>query len=219
MRLRLIIPATAPRTVARCFFLVVAIVCLGIYGYAYLERTLYQTYASRAFDQTADRAAAEPASNDKIAPVGRRSVRYSTALIGRLSVPRVHLSAMVREGVGRDTLQLAVGHIPATALPGQAGNVAVAGHRDTFFRELKNLNTGDEIRFSTLHGDFKYEVESLLVVEPENVAVLAPSSGNVLTLVTCYPFSYIGAAPKRFIVRARQVSPQPPMLGRVGRWE
>ena len=115
---------------------------------------------------------------------------------------------MVREGIDRDTLQLAVGHIPATALPGQAGNVGVAGHRDTFFRGLKDLRTGDEIQFSTLDGDFKYEVESLLIVEPDNVAVLAPSSENVLTLVTCYPFSYIGAAPKRFVVRARQVSPQ-----------
>jgi sortase A len=84
----------------------------------------------------------------------------------------------------------------------------VAGHRDTFFRGLKDVKTKDEIDFSTLRGDFKYEVESLIVVEPSNVGVLAPSAENVLTLVTCYPFSYIGEAPKRFIVRARQVSPQ-----------
>ena len=98
------------------------------------------------------------------------------ALIGRLSVPRLHLSAMVREGIDRNTLQLAIGHIPATALPGQAGNVGVAGHRDTFFRGLKDLKTGDEIQFSTLSGDFKYAVESLIIVEPDNVAALAPSS-------------------------------------------
>jgi sortase A len=115
---------------------------------------------------------------------------------------------MVREGIDRNTLQLAIGHIPATALPGQAGNVGVAGHRDTFFRGLKDLKTKDEIQFSTPSGDFKYVVESLMIVEPDNVAVLAPSSENVLTLVTCYPFSYVGTAPKRFIVRARQVSPQ-----------
>jgi len=118
------------------------------------------------------------------------------------------LSAMVREGIDRKTLQLAIGHIPATALPGQAGNVGVAAHRDTFFRGLKDLKTGDEIQFSTLSGDFKYVVESLIVVEPDNVEALAPSSDNVLTLVTCYPFFYVGAAPKRFIARARQVSPQ-----------
>jgi sortase A len=115
---------------------------------------------------------------------------------------------MVREGIDSNTLQLAIGHIPATALPGQAGNVGVAGHRDTFFRGLRDLRTGDEIQFSTSSGDFEYVVESLIVVEPDNVEALAPSSENVLTLVTCYPFSYIGTAPKRFVVRARQVSPQ-----------
>ena len=115
---------------------------------------------------------------------------------------------MVREGIDGDTLQLAIGHIPATALPGQAGNVGVAGHRDTFFRGLKDLRTKDEIQFSTLSGDFKYVVESLIIVEPDDVGVLAPSSEKVLTLVTCYPFSCFGSAPKRFIVRARQVSAQ-----------
>jgi len=220
MRLRIVIPATAPRTMVRYFFLALGIACLGVYSYAYLERVLYQTYESREFDRTPVRsAAAVAASNDKITSIGRvgRSSRKSvsssrflspTALIGRLSVPRLHLSAMVREGIGQNTLQLAVGHIPATALPGQAGNVGVAGHRDTFFRGLKDLRTGDEIQFATLSGDFKYEVESLIVVDPNNVGVLAPSSENVLTLVTCYPFSYIGTAPKRFVVRARQVSPQ-----------
>jgi sortase A len=115
---------------------------------------------------------------------------------------------MVREGVDAKTLRLSVGHIPMTALPGQAGNVGVAGHRDTFFRGLKDLRAKDEILFSTLKGNFKYEVESLIVVEPDNAAVLAPSRENILTMVTCYPFSYIGSAPQRFIVRARQVSPQ-----------
>jgi sortase A len=115
---------------------------------------------------------------------------------------------MVREGVDRKTLKLAVGHIPATALPGQAGNVGVAGHRDTFFRGLKDLKTGDKIQISTLSGDFRYLVESLIVVEADNAGALAPSSENVLTMVTCYPFYYVGAAPQRFVVRARQVSPQ-----------
>jgi sortase A len=220
VRLRIAIPATAPRTVARCFFLALAIVCLGLYSYAYLKRLLYQTYESREFDRTADRTgAAFAASNDNVTPIGRvgrsswKSVPSSrlsspTALIGRLSVPRLHLSAMVREGIDRNTLQLAIGHIPTTALPGQNGNVGVAGHRDTFFRGLKDLRTKDEVQFSTLSGDFKYVVESLIIVEPDNVGVLAPSSENVLTLVTCYPFSYIGTAPKRLVVRARQVSPQ-----------
>jgi len=201
--------------VIRYFFLALAITCLGLYGYMYLERVLYQTYESRKFDQALERSAAA-ASTAQTRPMSsivhafRKPSPWSkspAAAIGRLSVPRLHLSAMVREGIDRNTLLLAVGHIPATALPGQPGNVGVAGHRDTFFRGLKDLRTGDEIQFSTLHGDFKYVVESLIVVEPENVGVLAPSSENMLTMVTCYPFYYIGSAPKRFVVRARQVEP------------
>lgn len=219
MRFCSIIPATAHRTMFRYFFLALGIACLGLYGYAYLERVLYQTYESREFDRTADSsAAAFVAHNDKSTPIGgvgrssRKAVSSSrlpspTALIGRLSVPRLHLSAMVREGIDDSTLRRAIGHIPTTPLPGQAGNVGVAGHRDTFFHGLKDLRTKDEIHFSTLSGDFKYVVESLIIVEPDDVGVVAPSSEKVLTMVTCYPFSYIGTAPKRFVVRARQVSP------------
>lgn len=218
MRLRMIIPASPWRIAVRYFFLAIAIVCLGLYGYAYFERGLYQTYASREFDRRPERTVAVAASDDPIVPIGRvaHSSRKSesspdlpsaSALIGRLSVPRLHLTGMVREGIDQNTLQLAIGHIPGMALPGQPGNVGVAGHRDTFFRALKDLKTGDEIQFSTSSGDFQYTVESLIIVEPDNVSALAETSGNVLTLVTCYPFSYIGAAPRRFVVRARQVSP------------
>jgi sortase A len=116
------------------------------------------------------------------------------------------MSMMVREGVDRKTLRLAVGHIPGTALPDHLGNVGVAGHRDTFFRRLEDVKAKDEIDFSTPQGDFKYEVESWTLVDPADVAVLAPSSEKLLTMVTCYPFHYVGNAPKRFIVRARQVA-------------
>ncbi len=219
MRLRVILSAAAIWNVVRYFFLAIGIVCLGIYSYVYLERIMYQTYESQEFDRTPSRATAVAASSDPGMPIGgiertsakRASspgLRPPTALIGRLSIPRLHLSAMVREGVDRTTLRLAIGHIPSTALPGEAGNVGVAGHRDTFFRGLKDLRMNDEIHFSTLRGDFQYTVESLLIVEPDNVGVLAASPENVLTLVTCYPFSYVGAAPERFIVRARQVSPR-----------
>lgn len=205
-------------SLGQCVFLVLATVCLGFYGYAYLERILYQTYEGWSFDRAATRTASPAGRYHEATVVGdivsapQRSMPLSeaafpTSVIGRLSVPRLHLSAMVREGIDAHTLQLAVGHIPSTALPGQAGNVGVAGHRDTFFRGLKDLKTTDEIQFSTATGNFSYEVESLMVVEPDDIAVLAASGSNVLTMVTCYPFSYLGNAPKRFIVRARQVSP------------
>jgi sortase A len=219
MSLRIVIPAGAPRTAIRYLFLTIGIACMGVYSYAYLERAQYQTHESLEFDRMLGRsAAAVVAANDQITPivgVGRSPAKSMssprrpppTALIGRLSVLRLHLSAMVREGIDRKTLQLAIGHIPATALPGGIGNVGVAGHRDTFFRGLKDLKTNDEIQFSTVNGDFNYLVESLIIVGPEDVGVLAPSAENVLTMVTCYPFYYVGAAPKRFVVRARQVSP------------
>ena len=121
-------------------------------------------------------------------------------LIGRLEIPRLLFSAVVVEGVDKTTLRRAVGHIPGTALPGQAGNVGLAGHRDTFFRPLKDVKIKDEVDFSTLRGNFKYEVVSLTVVDPRDVGVLAPSGGNDLTLVTCYPFYFVGPAPKRWIV-------------------
>jgi sortase A len=130
------------------------------------------------------------------------------SLIGRIEIPRLALSVVVVEGVDRISLRRAVGHIPGTALPGEAGNVGLAGHRDTFFRQLKDVKIDDEIQISTPTGNFKYQVGALRIVDPENVGVLAQSGENVLTLVTCYPFYFVGPAPKRWIVRARQVSSQ-----------
>jgi sortase A len=200
-------------------FLILAIVSLGLYGYTYVERVVYQAYESRLFDRAAGSRGSVTSSNPETTPIGgvvqaaHKSVAapepaFPSSVVGRLSVPRLRFSAMVREGIDRRTLRVAVGHIPSTALPGQAGNVGLAGHRDTFFRGLKDLRPRDEIQFSTPRGNFKYQVESLTVVDPDNVEVLAPSRENVLTMVTCYPFSYIGSAPKRFVVRAKQVAPE-----------
>jgi len=142
---------------------------------------------------------------------GLKSRPQPLAVIGRIAVPRLQLSAMVREGVGDDILRRAVGHIPSTALPGEPGNVAFAGHRDTFFRKLRDIRKSDKIVVSTLQGDFDYQVESVKIVTPKDISVLNPSPGEQeLTLVTCYPFNYIGSAPKRFIVRAKQVDISPP---------
>jgi sortase A len=125
-----------------------------------------------------------------------------TAPLAVLDIPRIGLSAMVLEGVGSRTLRVGVGHVPGTSSPGQQGNVAIAGHRDTFFRPLRRIQPGDDIFLGIPRQDYHYRVTSLEVVDPADVAVLKPHENDELTLVTCYPFSYIGPAPKRFIVRA-----------------
>ena len=176
-----------------------AILLLGYCGFALADAWNFQRRESLDLDRLL---------RDQRATSGGAPAARTDGLIGRIEIPRLFLSAVVVEGVDKHTLRRAVEHIPGTALPGQPGNVGLAGHRDTFFRPLKDVRIKDEIRFSTPEGDFKYEVESLRVVEPDNVGVLAPSSEKVLTMVTCYPFFYIGAAPKRFVVRARQVAPQ-----------
>jgi sortase A len=126
-------------------------------------------------------------------------------LVGRIEIPRIGVSAIVAEGTRHSTLRRSVGHIAGTALPGTGGNVGLSGHRDTYFRPLRNIRNGDMITLTTLSGPYQYRVVSTAVVEPANVAVLAPARNEVLTLVTCYPFFLTGPAPKRFIVRAERV--------------
>ena len=152
---------------------------------------------------------AEPATAARALPLRaqRRPAAVPDGLVGRLVIPLLHLGEIVREGDGEGTLSLALGHIPGTALPGQGGNVGVAGHRDTLFRSLRLIGKNDRIQFQTLDGSYDYRVESVAIVKPTDVAVLAPGRHAELTLVTCYPFYFVGAAPDRFIVKARQVSP------------
>jgi sortase A len=127
------------------------------------------------------------------------------SLIGELKIPRVKLSAIVVEGDDDDTLNVAVGHLPDTPLPWQDGNSALAGHRDTFFRPLKGVRTGDEIRLTTPHGHLRYRVERTRIVDPDDLSVLDRLPKPSLTLITCFPFSYIGNAPQRFIVQANRI--------------
>jgi len=128
--------------------------------------------------------------------------------VGQLQIPRLGVSLMVVEGItGRD-LARAAGHIPGTALPGAPGNVGIAGHRDTFFRPLRNLKQNDTLTFRTLYGTYRYRVTSFKVVPPGDVDVLNPNGHDSLTLVTCFPFGYIGSAPKRFIVLAEAIGKQ-----------
>jgi len=211
VRLKIVGPQTRFRRALRALLFAAGVVCLGIYCSSYAYRTAYQLYEGWRFDHGATEAA--PAPEEKPAPLpvvlpdpdhGTRSHKrsFSASVIGRLSIPRLHISAIVEEGVDDTTLSRAIGHIPGTALPGETGNIGIAGHRDTFFRALKDLQPQDEIDFTTHSGRFHYTVESLRIVEPSDVSVLKPVGGQTLTIVTCFPFQYIGNAPRRFIVHA-----------------
>ena len=125
-------------------------------------------------------------------------------LLGRIEIPRLGLKVAILEGTTSPTLRLGVGHIGGTALPGEPGNIGIAGHRDTYFRSLKDIRTGDEIQIQTAADLSRYEVDSVQIVSPRDIGVLAPSAESAITLVTCYPFHYIGAAPKRFVVHAHR---------------
>ena len=122
--------------------------------------------------------------------------------LGVLRVPRIDLEVPVLEGTDELVLNRGVGHIDGTPRPGEPGNVGIAGHRDGFFRGLKDVTAGDVIEVETLSQRLRYRIQSLTIVSPQSVEVLEPTAEPTLTLVTCYPFYYVGSAPQRFIVRA-----------------
>ena len=174
---------------------------LGYSGAAVLDGLLYQSVTARQFEKSL-RAPVVP--SPALQPLLRALTPQSNAL-AKMEIPRLGVSVVVSEGTSARILRLGAGHIAGTALPGEAGNVGVAGHRDTFFRRLRNVQPGDTIRFTTLRGTSQYAVQWTKIVKPSDAAVLGSSSESLLTLVTCYPFSFVGKAPNRFIVRALRV--------------
>jgi sortase A len=179
-------------------FLTAGIMALGYAGYAVLVRYWYQDDETFKFE-TFSAPAAGP-RGIQAAPIA------DGGTIGEISVPRLGLKSIVVQGDSEKLLRLAVGHIPETALPGEAGNVALAGHRDGLFRPLRDVERGDPIILRTPDREFQYEVEWTAVVPPTAVTVIQPTNEPALTLVTCFPFHYIGAAPERFVVRAREIA-------------
>jgi sortase A len=197
--------------------LLIGVGALGYSGYVYFESYLYQKYQDWAFNREVkeraevegdvrpqQRAPRHGPDSDAGPPQPAPRPKPVRPLVGRIEVPRLNLSAIIKEGVDSKTLRRAVGHVPETVRPGVPGNVGLAGHRDTFFRPLQRIRKHDRIVVETLDGRFEYVVQSLEIVQPTDVHVLSPTKESVLTLVTCYPFQYVGNAPKRFIVRARQ---------------
>lgn len=176
---------------------------LGVAALAYAGGTaayagIYQRYQSWKFEQEV--GAPEII---KAAIVDQAVDLREGDLIGKLEVPRIGISVMILQGMAEHTLIVGAGHVPGTPLPGVEGNVAIAAHRDTFFRKLEGILPGDSIQVATVRGTYEYVVDSSEIVDPEDTRVMESRDYPELTLITCYPFYFIGAAPKRFIVHAR----------------
>ncbi len=198
--------------VERALF-VVGILCLGYWTWAWLDTRFVEARETRRLEETlAARAATGGASEtDSLSSFKTQKTDpdpkplQEGELLGRIEIPRLDVSAVILEGVGKQTLRRAAGHVPDTALPSEpSGNVGLAAHRDSFFRGLRDVREGDTIELTMLDGTYNYKVEWTKIVDPSEVSVLAPTDEPALTLVTCYPFHYVGSAPQRFIVRARR---------------
>ena len=176
--------------------LLAAAACLlGYCAFVLADTWNFQRQASHAFDRQLQPAPPPGPAADAIA-----------GLLGRMEIPRLGMTMVVAEGTDETTLRRAGGHIRGTALPGQPGNVGIAGHRDTLFRPLRNIRQDDVIMLTTLQGEYRYRVVTTEIVSPSDVSVLSSDDHEVLTLVTCYPFYFVGPAPDRFIVRAKRIA-------------
>jgi sortase A len=188
--------ASALLKLTRYALFLVGLLALSYVGYTLTDAQIYQTYEDW-------RLAHKPKTN---MPKNDLLNLPEGSVIGRMEIPRIGLSTLVVQGDSEGILKRAVGHIPGTALPGQSGNIALAGHRDGFFRPLRVIHPGDLIMFETPGGTYDFEVEDTSVVAPTDLSVLRDTQQRQLTLITCYPFSWLGSAPNRFIVRARQLN-------------
>lgn len=169
----------------------------GVFALSYSG---YVAAESRAFQQL------EARKYQQASPLLEPHTLEEGEVMGEIEVPRLGIHAIVLHGGSPAQLRHAVGHIVKTALPGEPGNVVLAGHRDTFFRPLRDIRVGDEIRFTTRARQFEYRVQSIEVVEPTEIRVLQTTTGHDLTLLTCFPFRYVGPAPNRFVVHAHEIS-------------
>jgi len=217
-------PRTAHRWLDRAL-IAFGIACLLFYAFFTIQTAMYQRRAKADVDRmiASQSAAAAPAATAApvpdspesptmaerpAAPVPNHPALARGSVIGRVDVPRLKMSAAIAEGDDDSTLGKAVGHLPDTPLPWQgSGNSAFAAHRDGLFRPLRNIRLNDEVKVVTPHGEFLYRVKKTQVVNPDDVWVLAPTQAATVTLITCYPFSFVGHAPQRFIVQAERVVP------------
>jgi LPXTG-site transpeptidase (sortase) family protein len=167
-------------------------------------------FPSEATSGLSERIAVPEESASARAPIAHRRPAAASRVVrvplAELSIPRVGLSAIVLEGSDRYTLRVGLGHVAATALPGEAGNAVITGHRDSFFRPLRKIQVDDDIWIDTAGDRLHYRVSWFRVVSASELSVLEPTTDPTLTLVTCFPFRFIGPAPERFVVRAIRVA-------------
>jgi sortase A len=193
--------------IERCFW-AIGFLAIAVWCAVWLNARRQQAEGSRELDRRLEAVrSAKPSLKTSLLP------RLAPGdLIGRIEIPRLRMSTVVFEGTGDDVLRIGVGHLPGSPLPGDHGNVVLAGHRDTFFRALRNIHEHDAIDVVTPAGTRRYRVDSTAIVAPDHTEVLNATPGAVLTLITCYPFEWFGHAPKRFIVRAREDEHPAPSL-------
>jgi sortase A len=172
--------------------------CLGWYSWRTVEIHRLRSDAHAALE----RMLAEPERGGRVEGTPSPA---DGGTIGQLDIPRIHLSAVVMKGDDDAVLDYAIGYLADTPLPWQPGNSVLAAHRDGLFRPLRDIRIGDDIWLTTQHGGFRYRVRRTLIVNPSDVWVLDPIPRVSLTLITCYPFSYVGHAPRRFIVQAEKL--------------
>jgi len=176
----------------------VAFLSLGYCGFVMLDAWTFQRAELREFNRIVSVAPPAISMRDPGPPV-------EDALLGRIEVGRIGVSAMIVEGTTTSALRRAAGHIASTGMPGVPGNIGIAAHRDTFFRPLRNIRKNDIITITTMRAEYRYRVLSTKIVDPSDISVLDPSEDEILTLVTCYPFYFVGSAPQRFVVRAERI--------------
>jgi sortase A len=186
----------------------IGLVCLVFYSVVTVQAWRYQRAAKSRVEQmiSIERPSIERSSAvAEYVPDVTKTIAIGE-IIGRVDISRLRLSAAVAEGDDDKTLGNAVGHLPDTPLPWhRRGNVALAAHRDGLFRSLEGIRLNDDVRVVTSRGEFHYRVTKTHIVDPDDVWVIAPTDTPTITLITCYPFSFVGNAPRRFIVKAELV--------------
>ena len=180
-------------------------VILAAMGLLALSYSAFEFGRARRFQATEVRNFAEPRPPETASAKPEFTLDpppVAGSPVAVLSIPRLEMSAVVVEGAENQELNIGPGHVRGTPMPGRGGNFAVAGHRDTFFRPLRQIRRDDTIIMKTRDREFHYRVVSTEIVKPSDIHVLYPKGHETLTLVTCYPFDFVGAAPYRFIVHA-----------------